>query len=271
MSAMRTPISTPPGCGLELPGLLGFGRAPRRSHPAMSSLSPEEMRPYKRRALSTSVLKGLQILTLLARNPEGMTLADLGRRLGFPRTTLLRVLSTFELFGVAAKQGALWRATPRFFEWSSRDTHVEIRGRYAGTLRRVVSGCDEMVMLGVAEGDGIRFIDYAQADQPVLVAPPKQSLYPLQKSACGKLVLGQRPDLCERIRDRRLLEEIAVARRTGIAWNRAETDPGIQAVATWAGPPSVHTPLIAVIWPTYRFSEARARRAVEMVRRALPD
>ena len=236
----------------------------------MSPLSLDDLRPYKQRAVATSFLKGLQLMTLLARNPGGLTVAALRQRLNFPRTTILRMLSTLELFGLAAKQGALWRATPRFYDWSGRDTHAEIRQRFAGTLHKAVKAIDEMIMLGVAEGDGIRFIDYVQSTNRVVVAPPKNSLYPLSKSACGKLVLGHRPDLCAGIRDRRLLEEIAQARRTGLAWNHAETDPGIDAVAMWAGKPSVETPLIAIIWPSYRFTPAKASKAIELVRRALP-
>lgn len=236
----------------------------------MSPLSLDDLRPYKQRAVATSFLKGLQLMTLLARNPGGLTVATLRQRLKFPRTTILRMLTTLDLFGLAAKQGALWRATPLFYDWSDRDTHAEIRQRYAETLRKAVKAIDEMIMLGVAEGDGIRFIDYAQSANRVVVAPPRNSLYPLQKSACGKLVLGQRPDLCAGIRDRHLLEEVALARRTGLAWNRAETDPGIDAVALWAGEPAVDTPLIAIIWPSYRFSEAKAGKAIELVRRALP-
>jgi DNA-binding IclR family transcriptional regulator len=236
----------------------------------MTPLTLDDLRPYKQRAVATSFLKGLQLMTLLARNPDGLTVAALRQRLQFPRTTILRMLSTLELFGLAAQQGALWRATPRFYDWSERDTHTEIRQRFTAVLHQVAGAVNELVMLGVAEGDGIRFIDYVQSGNRVVVAPPRNSLYPLPKSACGKLVLSQRPDMCAGIRDRRLREEVALAGRTGLAWNHAETDPGIDAVATWAGPPSVDTPLIAIIWPSYRFSEAKARRAVELVRRSLP-
>ena len=138
------------------------------------------------------------------------------------------------------------------------------------TLRKAVKAIDEMIMLGVAEGDGIRFIDYLQSTNRVVAAPPKNSLYPLSKSACGKLVLGHRPDLCAGIRDRCLLEEIAQARRTGLAWNHAETDPGIDAVAMWAGKPSVETPLIAIIWPSYRFTPAKAAKATKGVKAVKP-
>lgn len=236
----------------------------------MSPPPPDELRPYKRRAVASSFLKGLQLLTLLGRNPSGLTQGELRQRLKFPRTTILRMLSTLEFFGLAAQQGLRWRATPRFFGWSGQATHVEIRQRYAPTLQRAVGVIDEMIMLGVAEGDGIRFIDHVQSSNRVVVAPPKNSLYPLAKSACGKLVLSQRPGLCAGIRDRRLLQEIAQAGCTGIAWNHAETDPGIDAVALWAGPPSGDTPLIAIIWPSYRFSMAKAQKAVALVRRLLP-
>lgn len=66
-----------------------------------------------------------------------------------------------------------------------------------------------------------------------------------------------------------MLAEIDEARRTGIAWNRRESDPNITAVATWAGKPSGLTLVICVNWPFFRFSDAKARQALAAIRRHL--
>jgi DNA-binding IclR family transcriptional regulator len=91
----------------------------------------------------------------------------------------------------------------------------------------------------------------------------------MHRTATGKLLLSQRPDLCAGLTDRRLLAEIDEARRTGIAWNRRESDPNITAIATWAGKPSAVTPVICVKWPFFRFTEAKARQALASIRRHL--
>ena len=132
-----------------------------------------------------------------------------------------------------------------------------------------------------------------------------KALYPLHCTATGKLLLSQRPDRCTGLTDARLLGEIEEARRTRIAWNRRESDPNIVAVATWVGNPHgfpvwvgawlVHasgrargaplrragqtgkpwgnpsdvTPVICVKWPFFRFTETKARQALESIRRHL--
>ena len=112
-------------------------------------------------------------------------------------------------------------------------------------------------------------IDWVQADHAVTIDPLKSSLYPLHRTATGKLLLSQRPDLCTKLGDRRLLTEIEQARTKGIAWNYRESDPNIIAVAVWAGPPSTTTPVICIKWPVFRFSETKAAKALATIRRVL--
>jgi DNA-binding IclR family transcriptional regulator len=235
----------------------------------MSAPTSAAATPYKKRAVASSFIKGLELLTLLARNPAGLSMSALRQRSRLPRTSILRLLTTLELFGLTARKGTLWCTTPRFHDWCNRDMHGELRKRYHAVLDQIAAEVDELVELGVAEGDGIRFIDYVQSKHHVVIEPLKTSLYPLHLSASGKLFLTQRPDLCAEIRDGRLLAEIAAARTSGMAWNRGETDPNVVAIATWAGPPSSLTPMIAVIWPFFRFNESKARRAVAVVRQIL--
>lgn len=235
----------------------------------MSAWNSADLPPYNKRAVASTLLKGLELLTMLARSPAGMSMASLRQRTKLPRTSILRILATFELFGLVARKGSDWRTTPRFHDWCNRDMHGELRKRYAPALHQIAGKVDELVELGVAEGDGIRFIDYVQSHHHVVIEPLKSSLYPLRLSASGKLFLSQRPDLCENIRDPRLLAEIAAARTSGMAWNRGETDPNVIAIATWAGPPSALTPMIAVIWPFFRYSDAKARKACGIIRQTL--
>lgn len=251
---------------------LYFGGRPPAAlpYPTMSPWNKDDFRPYQKRSVATSFLKGLELLTVLARSPDGLAMPALRQRLKLPRTSILRMLLTLEIFGLAARKGTVWRTTPRFHDWCNRDMHAEIRKRHAETLRRIAAEVDELVELGVAEGDGIRFIDYVQSKHHVVIEPLKTSLYPLRQSASGKLFLSQRPDLCEGLRERRLSEEIAAAHETGIAWNHGETDANVVAVATWAGEPSPLTPMIAVIWPLFRFSKPKALRALAVIRRNLP-
>ncbi|MSU64792.1 MAG: hypothetical protein EXS38_01530 [Opitutus sp.] len=221
------------------------------------------------RSVATSFLKGLDLMTVLARRPEGLGMPALVSRLNLPRTSILRMLHTLELYGLAVRGGGVWRSTDRFHEWCSRDTYSEIKLHYHEALRRIAAAVQELVELGVGEGEGVRYIDWVQADHSVTIDPLKSSLYPLHRTATGKLLLSQRPDLLKKFNDQRLLAEIELARQKGVAWNRRESDPNIMALAVWAGVPSTVTPVICVKWPFFRFTDARARQALAVIRHAV--
>jgi DNA-binding IclR family transcriptional regulator len=223
----------------------------------------------EKRKVASSFVKGLDLLTLLARHPAGLAVPAIRLRLKLPRTSILRMLATVELYGLVAHQDNLWRTTPRFHDWCSRDMHREIKERHHDALRKIASAVGELVELGVGEGDGVRYIDWVQADHPITVDPLKSALYPLHQTATGKLILSQRPDLCAGITDRRLKDEIALAKTDGVAWNRRESDTNVMAIATWVGEPSGMAPVICVKWPFFRFTETKARTALGVIRRVL--
>jgi DNA-binding IclR family transcriptional regulator len=225
--------------------------------------------PAPPRRFATSLLKALDLLTALARRPEGQTVPELVAHLRLPRTSILRMLATLEHYGLVAQDGRLWRTTERFYEWGRRETHHELQRRYHRALRAIAARVGELVELGVGEGGGVRYIDWVQADHPITVDPRKSSLYPLHRTATGKLILSQRPDLAAAVRDAHLQAEIAAAGRLGVAWNRQESDPNLVAVATWAAPPGPSAPVICVKWPFFRFTEAAAKRALVWIRREL--
>lgn len=219
------------------------------------------------RAVASSFLKGLDLMTVLARRPDGMSVPALVARLKQPRTSVLRMLRTLEIYGLAVRSGGVWRSTDRFRDWCSRDMYGEIRAHYREMLQALAGEVGELVVLAVGEGDDVRFIDWIQSAHSVTIESAKAVAWPLEQTAAGKLLLSQRPDLCSRIRDRRLLAEIDEARQEGVGWSRRESDPNVIAMAVWAGSPSSVTPLLCVQWPFFRFSEAKVARAIAAARR----
>ena len=201
---------------------------------AMITATPH---PRQKREIATSFLKGRDLLTLLARHPAGLTVPEIRQRLKFPRTSVLRMLGSLEQFGLIARQENVWGTTERFHDWCNRDMYREIKERHHRALHAIAGELDELVELGLLESRGVRAIDWLQAVHAITIDPLKSALYPLHRTATGKLLLSQRPDLCAGLTDRRLLAEIDEARRTGIAWNRRESDPNITAVATWQDNP----------------------------------
>jgi len=218
------------------------------------------------RQLATSLFKALDILSAVALNPRGVTMAELTRALSLPRTTILRILQSLEVYGLIEHENHAFRVTPRFHAWTSADPFAELRQRMRPRLERLSREFRELIVLGVAEGNRLRHVDYVEWEHQVVVRPGLAQRYPLHRSAMGKLLLSQRPDLCVRLAsDGRLRKEIAQAHETGHAWNREETERGIIAVAAWAEPVSPLSSMISVSWPTSRFSERKAAQALRAI------
>jgi len=219
--------------------------------------------------ISTSLLKALDVLSLLAGRSEGMTFADLSQAMSQPRSNIVRIANTLTLYGLAVRRGRALTLTPAFYDWSRGRRHSALRAKYRPALEAIAAKTRELVLLGLPEGNGIIHIDYIEADHAVRVAPAPDTRHNLRVNALGKLALSRRPDLIARLRDRKLLAELADIRRDGVAWNREESVQGMIALAH-PGVENIPTePMIAVAWPAFRFSEAKGRAALAAIRAAL--
>ena len=92
---------------------------------------------FQNRAVASSFLKGLDLMTLIIRRPEGVPVAILMRKLKLPRTSVLRLLATLRQYGFVIKEGHAWRATEQFHNWGARDTDNELKNRYGAVIRSV--------------------------------------------------------------------------------------------------------------------------------------
>lgn len=226
--------------------------------------------------ISTTVVKALDLLTALAGQPAGSTLPELALTLNQPRTNVVRLLQTLQVYGLVETEDRRWRVAAAFHRWApSDDRHEALRRRYRHVLEAMAEQTGELVLLGLHEGNGIVHLDYIESDQRIRVAPAPGTRHVLTRNALGKLALSRRPDLAGRIRDPRLQAELAEIRRTGVAWNREDTVQGMIALAV---PGFVNTPtepMLAVAWPAFRFTERKAREAVRrtrgILRRLAPD
>lgn len=119
------------------------------------------------------------------------------------------------------------------------------------------------------EGRGIVHIDYVESDQLVRVAPAPMTRHSLELTAQGKMVLSRRRDLFDPVTRPELKAELREIQRSGVAWNREATVPGMIALATPGFTNHPTEPILAVAWPVNRFSEAKGEAAVQAIRAAL--
>lgn len=218
------------------------------------------------RQLATSLFKGLDLLSVIAAHPEGIGIQELVSVMSLPRTSLLRLLDSLVHYGLVVRlEGRRYFVTDSFREWRREDPDQHLRDRFGPMMRRISDKLGEMTTMGRLSGRGFRHIHCEEPDCRVRVTPPVGRIFAIEKMAMGKLVLGIRPDLIPQGMGPEFLEDLEMIKAQGFAMNLSESEDAIIAWATWLGEPSPLTPLFAVTWPDFRFSEDSMQMAIELL------
>ncbi|MDQ8184172.1 helix-turn-helix domain-containing protein [Pelagicoccus sp. SDUM812002] len=220
------------------------------------------------RQLATSLFKGLDLLSLLSAERQGLGIQDLVGAMGLPRTSLLRLLDSLIHYGLVSRgEGRRYRVTQTFREWRMEDPDQLLRERFGPMMRRITDDLGEMTTLGRLSGREFMHIHCEEPDCRVRVTPPVGRRFAIEKMAMGKLLLGVRPDLIPAGASEECRTELEAIKKQRFAMNLAESEDAIVAWATWLGEPSPLSPLVAVTWPDFRFSEESLERAVYLLER----
>ncbi|MBD5779938.1 helix-turn-helix domain-containing protein [Pelagicoccus sp. NFK12] len=220
------------------------------------------------RQLATSLFKGLDLLSLLSAERQGLGIQDLVGAMALPRTSLLRLLDSLIHYGLVARgEDRRYMVTQAFREWRKADPDQMLRDRYAPMMRRITDDLGEMTTMGRLSGREFMHIHCEEPDCRVRVTPPVGRRFAIEKMAMGKLLLGVRPDLIPEGMGEDYLEELRKIKKQRFAMNLGESEDAIVAWATWLGEPSPLTPLFAVTWPDFRFSEESLERAIYLLER----
>ncbi len=208
------------------------------------------------RSLATSLFKALDLLSVLNARASGAGIAEIVEAMGLPRSSLIRILDSLIHYGLVARdEHKRYQVTLKFHEWRFEDGDERLKSKFSPLMKRIASEVGEMAVLGRLEGRRIRHLHFEEPDCRVRVIPPTGRKFAMERMAMGKLALSQRSDLIPDSCSKGLLDEIEMAGKQGFAWNRGESEEGIVAWGTWLGETSPLTPMIAVTWPDFRFSE----------------
>ncbi|MFA6286744.1 MAG: helix-turn-helix domain-containing protein [Opitutaceae bacterium] len=223
------------------------------------------------KSVSSSLIKALDLIGFLTSHPGGLRLADLVGGSGLPRSTALRILQTIIEYGLIEKHDGRYRLSDQFYAWASRDRYEKMKMRYRPLLEAIAARVHELVLIGVREGGAIVHIDFVQWDNLVRVAPAPVTRHRPERHALGKLAMSIQPGILEKTRDAKLRKELEAIQRTGVAWNRGESDPDMVALATWGFRKTTAEPMIAVAWPKFRFQEKAANGAIRAIREIVAE
>lgn len=193
--------------------------------------------------------KAMDVLDAVAAAPSPPRFTDLLKRIDQPRGTLHRQISNLVEEGLLSVRGdRSYELGLRLLRLASKAwADNQFRLVAEPHLRRLHEATGETVHLGVLSGSEVIYLDKVEGRQMVRMHSQIGNASPVYCTGVGKAALSTLPDdqVERRIESLRfhpftattlpdadaLRREIAEIRRTGIAYDREEHEPGIHCVA----------------------------------------
>lgn len=140
-----------------------------------------------------SVENALHLLETLATDGERCSLAQLSDRLDMTKANIFRLMATFESMGYVERgeRSGEYQLGMAAFETSQKLlARMPLLRHARPVMSHLARQCDEAVYLVVRRGQDALFLDMADNDQKVNVAPLTSYRFPLATCAPGKLLLA---------------------------------------------------------------------------------
>ena len=224
------------------------------------------------------IARAAEVMRVLGKNPQGMSLAEIAQEVGLPRSTVQRITNALaeEMLVEHAGQGRGVRLGPAFGQLIHQ-TQTDIISLTRPYMQNLTEQLQESVCLSSLSGDSIYVIARLVAERELRVVFPIGIHTPAYATASGKALLSELPEASIRellptqlpqITEKtlslgQLLEQIATVRQEKVS---VDIDECIEGVSSYSVALDTYLGLfsLAVILPTARF-----HLQVDVVRRQL--
>jgi len=197
-----------------------------------------------------SVEKALQLVELLARENRELSLTEISKLGGWPKSTVHGLLSTLRDYGYIdqSEQNGCYRLGVRFFEVGNIVARSwDIRAAAAPYMQELNARFGEMVQLGTEESGEVLYLDKVESNRLIRIVSEIGGRLPMHCSGLGKAMLAHMPwgDV-KRLYARNgltkmtahtitalpvLEEELRITRERGYALDDREIMEGLRCVA----------------------------------------
>jgi DNA-binding IclR family transcriptional regulator len=217
------------------------------------------------------ISRAAAILRILQRHPEGLSLGEIGKLVGLPRSTVQRIVDALdqENLLIASSPTMGVRLGPALLSLAAA-TRFDIADVARGTLEALAKETGETVDLSLLDQDKAVFIDQIAGSHRLVAVSAVGASFPLHSAANGKSMLALlSPQELARLKKRislgrhtpntlttwdALERELAGIRATGIAFDREENSEGICAVAMAFRCRGDEIAALSIPVPTQRFA-----------------
>ena len=194
-----------------------------------------------------SVERCIDILDLLATNARAISLGDISRGVGAPKSTVLTIVRTLVARGLVVRddEHKLYRLGAA--RWGGVPERVDLATLARGHLQRLARETQETATLALNDGRSIYYHERTVGDQPLQYVVPVGVPRPMHGTASGKVFLAhmsqaQRLAFVNQVSLKRytartitdpdaLERHLQIVKRTGYGITRAETSADLFGVA----------------------------------------
>jgi DNA-binding IclR family transcriptional regulator len=181
------------------------------------------------------------ILESAAITPDGVSLTDLARVLGAPKSSIHGLLRGLVAVGYLVERNSRYVTAPGLPALLTAAYVPSIEELARPVMAQLRDTFDESVMLGVLAADSIVYVDSVESRQPIRYSAPLHERRLLHPSSMGKLYLADlssaqldaymRDHHVDPERAETLRQELEVVRNERVGYNREETFAGVTAAA----------------------------------------
>ena len=199
-----------------------------------------------------SVDRALRTVTLLGASPSGLTLDELARGTGIPKSSLHRILGALRYRGFAAQSddgGRYFLGTEMLRVAFAFHAGLDIPALTHPLLLRLRDAFNETVHTGVLDGTEVVYLDKVESSHPIIMASMIGGRNPAHCTGVGKALVAWTYPSDEAVRlwvrsqgplvartrqtitsEARLVEELAMTRERGYALDLEESEPGVRCI-----------------------------------------
>ena len=137
------------------------------------------------------ISRAADILRLLGEETEGLSLGQIARSVGLPRSTVQRIVSALALEGlISTEKGSGGIKLGPVIQSLAQATVTDIRDKLRPVMKDIAAETGETVDLAVLEGTKMRFIDQIVGSQRLRTVSRIGEAFPLTTTANGKAALA---------------------------------------------------------------------------------
>jgi IclR family KDG regulon transcriptional repressor len=197
-----------------------------------------------------TVKKAFQILDLVARRDQRLTISALSRELGISKSTVCGITKALEGIGAVVRNDKTKRYSLglTLFELGQRAyARIDLRDIARPVMEDLMRSTRQSVFLGIRSGEHVSIVDIVESTEDLKITAHIGARLPLLVGASGKVFMASVPEqeairLIDKIKLRRntersitdpdrYMEEICKAREAGYALDNEEYMQGVRAVA----------------------------------------